>query len=169
MRNTRPCVAFALGALFAAAALAHDDHHPAKGRDHGTAAETAFGRPADPTKPARTILVEANDSYHFAPDAITVRQGEIVRFVVVNAGADTHEMVLGTMKALREHAKMMKKRGAKMEHEDEPSIAHVAPGNSGVIGWQFTRAGEFYFACLVDDHFERGMIGKVTVIPLGDH
>ena len=166
MKDTRQCVALALSALFAAAALAHDEHHQlAKGRDHGTAAETAFGRPADPTKPARTILVEANDSYRFAPDAISVRQGEVVRFVVVNAGADTHEMVLGTMKELREHAEMMKKQGARMEHEDEPSIAHVAPGNSGVIGWQFTKAGEFYFACLVDDHFERGMIGKVTVTP----
>lgn len=165
MKDTRQCVALALSALFAAAALAHNEHHQVTGRDHGTAAETAFGRPADPAKPARTILVEANDSYRFAPDAITVKQGEVVRFVVVNAGADTHEMVLGTLKELREHAKMMKKQGAKMEHEDEPSIAHVAPGNSGVIGWQFTRAGEFYFACLVDDHFERGMIGKVTVTP----
>src|SRR6185503_2605386 len=49
-------------------------------------------------------------------------------------------------------------------HHDEPYLVHVAPGNSGVIAWQFTKPGEFYFACLVDDHFERGMVGKVLVV-----
>src|SRR5262249_22973183 len=70
---------------------------------------------------------------------------------------------LGTMQDLKEHAAMMKKPGEKMHH-DAPNIAHVAPGNSGVIAWQFTKAGEVYFACLVDDHFEHGMVGKITVV-----
>jgi hypothetical protein len=43
-------------------------------------------------------------------------------------------------------------------------MVHVAPGNSGVMAWQFTEPGDFYFACLVDDHFERGMVGKITVV-----
>ena len=158
--------ALAVSALLALEAFAHDEHHKAPAQhDHSKAAETAFGRTADPKQAKRTILVEMNDEYRFVPAEITVTQGEIVRFVAVNAGADTHEMVLGTMKDLREHAEMMKKQGAKMEHHDAPNMAHVAPGNSGVIAWQFTQPGEFYFACLVDDHFERGMIGKVTVTP----
>jgi uncharacterized cupredoxin-like copper-binding protein len=33
------------------------------------------------------------------------------------------------------------------------------------MGWQFTRAGEFFYACLIPGHFEAGMVGKVTVTP----
>jgi uncharacterized cupredoxin-like copper-binding protein len=31
------------------------------------------------------------------------------------------------------------------------------------MGWQFTRAGEFYFGCLVPGHFEAGMVGTIKV------
>ena len=51
-----------------------------------------------------------------------------------------------------------------MEH-DEPHMAHVAPGKSGVMGWQFTQAGESFYGCLIPGHFDAGMIGKVTVKP----
>jgi Cu/Ag efflux protein CusF len=49
-----------------------------------------------------------------------------------------------------------------MEHADA-SMAHVKPGASGEMVWQFTHAGEFQFACLQPGHFEAGMVGKVTV------
>src|SRR5438093_316741 len=137
----------------------HD--HSSKGHAHSGGKETAFGRAADPTKASRTILVEMRDSNEFSPAEITVRQGEIVRFVAVNAGIEMHEMVLGTMQDLKDHAAMMKKH--RDMHHDEPHIAHVAPGNSGVIAWEFTKPGEFYFGCLVDDHFEKGMVGKIRV------
>ena len=41
----------------------------------------------------------------------------------------------------------------------------MAPGEQGVMGWQFTKGGEFCYGCLVPGHFEAGMIGKVTVTP----
>jgi uncharacterized cupredoxin-like copper-binding protein len=72
-----------------------------------------------------------------------------------------HEMVIGTMKELKEHAEQMKKF-PNMEH-DEPYMAHVAPGKSEEIIWQFTKAGEFDFACLIAGHFDAGMMGKINV------
>jgi len=45
----------------------------------------------------------------------------------------------------------------------EPGMAHVKPGATGEIVWQFTQAGEFQFACLIPGHFEAGMFGKVVV------
>ena len=72
-----------------------------------------------------------------------------------------HEFVLGTMKELKEHADMMKKHPG-MEH-DEPYMAHVAPGKTETITWQFTKPGTFNFGCLIAGHFEAGMIGKLTV------
>src|SRR5437867_7263577 len=145
-------VLFAIFAM-AASTWAHgaEPHHAEKGHDHSKAAETAFGRAADPVKSQRTIVVEMRDSFEFSPSEITVKAGEIVRFVAVNAGKHVHEMVLGTMKDLEEHKEAMKEHPS-MQH-DESHMAHVAPGKSGVIVWQFTQPGEFYFGCLVEDHF----------------
>ena len=66
------------------------------------------------------------DQMRFHPAEITVKRGEIVRFVPVNNGQVMHEMVLGTMDELKKHAEMMRKH-PEMEH-DEPHMAHVAPG-----------------------------------------
>ncbi len=149
----------AVAAVIAALSPAHGDE---KHHHHSKPQESAFGRPADAATARRTIVVEMRDSYEFSPSEITVKVGEILRFVAVNAGIETHEMVLGTMQDLRAHYEMMKQHRG-MQH-DEPHMAHVAPGNRGVIAWQFTQPGEVYFACLVDDHFDRGMIGKIRVV-----
>jgi uncharacterized cupredoxin-like copper-binding protein len=97
----------------------------------------------------------------FAPDTLEVKRGETVRFVVRNRGKLMHEMVIGTMDELKEHAALMKKF-PEMEH-DEPYMAHVQPGKSEEIVWLFNRAGEFNYACLAAGHFEAGMVGKLIV------
>jgi uncharacterized cupredoxin-like copper-binding protein len=148
--------------LYAGSALAHGEKpHAAKGVDYSKAEDTPFGRAADPKRAKRTIRVDMTDQMRFHPADVTVRRGEIVRFIPINKGQVMHEMVLGTMGELKKHAELMKKH-PEMEH-DEPHMAHVAPGKTGEMGWQFTKAGEFYYGCLIPGHFEAGMIGKVTV------
>ena len=143
-------------------ALGHGDKpNTAKGTDPADAEETAFGRAADPGKAARTVRIEMSDRMRYSPAEVTVKRGEIVRFVPVNEGHLTHEMVLGTMDELKEHAALMRKF-PKMEH-DEPNMAQVPSGKSGEMVWQFTRAGTFYYGCLQPGHFEAGMVGKVIV------
>ena len=123
--------------------------------------EKPFGREGDPKKVSRTVNVDMSDKMRFFPDSLTVKRGETVRFVVKNSGKAMHEMVIGTLAELKEHAELMKKHPG-MEH-DEPYMAHVAPGKTERIVWQFTRAGEFYYGCLIPGHFEAGMVGKVIV------
>ena len=125
---------------------------------HGSA--PSGGKAGDPAKVARTIEVVAIENA-FSLKSLDVRDGETVRFVVRNDGKVMHEMVIGTMKELREHAELMRKHPG-MEH-DEPYMAHVAPGKQGEIVWQFTKAGEFHYACLIPGHMEAGMIAKITV------
>jgi uncharacterized cupredoxin-like copper-binding protein len=144
------------------AALAHGDAHKSGKAAAQPMVETEFGRTGDPKRVARTLRFGMSDKMRFEPGDITVKQGETIRFVVTNRGALMHEMVIGTMKDLREHAELMKKHPG-MEH-DEPYMAHVAPGKTGEIVWQFTRAGEFNYACLVAGHFEAGMIGQIRVV-----
>jgi uncharacterized cupredoxin-like copper-binding protein len=143
-----------------AAAFAHGTTH-GKSPSAQPMVETSFGRTGDPRKAARTIRVDMADTMRFTPGAITVKRGATVRFVVTNSGKVMHEMVIGTSQALSEHAELMKKHPG-MEH-DEPYMAHVAPGKSAEIVWQFTQTGDFLYGCLVPGHFEAGMIGKIAV------
>jgi uncharacterized cupredoxin-like copper-binding protein len=104
-----------------------------------------------------------SDAMRFSPAELVVKPGETVRFRLKNSGKVMHEMVLGTMQDLKEHAEMMQKHPG-MEH-DEPYMVHVAPGKTRTLVWQFTNAGEFHYGCLIPGHFEAGMVGKVRVAP----
>ena len=149
-------------ACFAGSALAHGDSpHGKKAARAISAEEQVFGREGDPRKASRTVRVGMADSMQFSPAELTVMRGETVRFLVTNNGKVMHEMVIGTMKALKEHAEQMKKHPT-MEH-DEPYAAHVAPRKSETMVWQFTKPGEFHFGCLVPGHFEAGMVGRIVV------
>lgn len=146
--------------LLPGAAWAHGEGKTDTPRKISTA-EKPFGREGDPKKFTRTIRVAMADTMRYSPMQITVKRGETVRFVAQNAGKVMHEMVLGTMPELQEHFELMKQFPG-MEH-DEPHMTHVKPGKSAQMVWQFTKAGEFYYGCLVPGHFEAGMIGRVIV------
>lgn len=154
--------AIAVSLVSATGARAHDDkHHEKKEERQADGHAAAIGKPGDPGKVTRSVEVEMNDTMRFKPDRIRVKQGETIRFIVRNAGKVKHEMVLGTIKELKEHAGMMRKF-PEMKHAD-PNQVSVEPGMTGELVWQFTRAGTFDFACLVPGHFESGMVGKVLV------
>lgn len=165
MRKVKPLAAAVTAALLLSivpAAFGHGDSgHAKKAVDYSKAEEMAFGRAGNPAKAARTIDVGMDDTMHFTPGDLVVKRGETVRFTVHNDGKVMHEMVIGTMKELKEHSELMKKFPG-MEH-DEPYMAHVAPGKRGELVWQFTRAGEFHYACLIPGHLEAGMIAKIVV------
>jgi len=148
--------------LIAGSVWAHgDSKDPGRSAQPISAEKKTFGLPGDPTKVLRTIYIDMRDEMEFLPNGLRLKTGDTVRFEVRNTGKVMHELVLGTMEELKAHAQMMRKHPG-MEH-DEPYMAHVAPGKAETIVWQFTRAGEFYYGCLVPGHFEAGMIGKVVV------
>ena len=109
----------------------------------------------------RMQFVAASVAARSMPGDIVIKRGQTVRFLVRNEGQVMHEMVIGRMQELKEHAELMR-RFPEMEH-DEPYMAHVAPGKEAEIVWQFTRAGEFHYACLIPGHMEAGMIARITV------
>jgi len=122
-------------------------------KDWGIAAEAKAAR--------RTVVVRMKDTMRFAPDVIDVKLNETVRFDIRNDGRMLHEMVIGTVKELEDHAALMLKF-PNMEH-DEPYMAHVSAGKRGAIVWTFNRPGEFEFACLVAGHYQAGMKGRIFV------
>ena len=144
-----------------------DHHESMHGMMHGKSEgghadhDEAAGKPGDSNKVSRSVEVTMSDDMRFTPSKINVKRGETVKFVVKNAGQIKHEMVIGSMAELKEHAEMMRKMPG-MEHADSNQMS-VDPGKSGELVWQFTKAGSFEFACLQPGHFEAGMVGKVVV------
>jgi uncharacterized cupredoxin-like copper-binding protein len=120
----------------------------------------AAGQPGDARKPARTVEIEMSEMA-YTPSRIEVKRGEQIRFVVRNAGKEDHEFLLATTEENLKHAEVMKKH-PHMEHDD-PNGVRLAPNKSAEILWKFTKAGTFEYSCLIPDHRDYGMIGRVTV------
>ena len=155
-------VAFISALAFSGLAAAHGTaSHKAAEKKPISTEEKPFGREGDPSRVTRTIKVDMSDRMRFSPAELRVRPGETIRFEVRNSGKTMHEMVLGTMQDLKEHAELMRRHPG-MEH-DEPHMAHVAPGKTERIVWQFSKPGEFHYGCLIPGHFEAGMVGRIVV------
>ena len=160
--TTRRSALVALIAWAAGSALAHGDAPQAHKKPAAVKKEQKdWGIAGDAKAVMRKIEIGMSDKMRFTPDRIEVRQGETVRLVHRNGGKLLHEFVLGTKQELEAHAALMLKFPT-MEH-DEPYMAHVGPGKTGEIIWNFNRAGEFDFACLIPGHYQAGMVGKVVV------
>jgi uncharacterized cupredoxin-like copper-binding protein len=160
MKKTFSILVLGVLPAMAQAAGNHDGGHDMAGM-HKDMHVSMAGKPGDPVRAGRTVEVTMDDTMRFTPDQIKVKAGETVRFFVRNAGKLQHEMVIGTLEALKEHATMMRGNPA-MKHA-EPNMTSVPAGRVGGIVWQFDKPGTVYFACLVPGHFEAGMVGKLEV------
>lgn len=134
---------------------------PAIALAHGPEAHSPVGEPGKASAVTRTVEVKMSDTMRFHPEKIAVKRGETVRFVVRNDGLEPHEFMLGEIKALQEHAEVMRKHPT-MVH-DEPNAITVNPSQTGELIWRFTTSGRVDFACLIPGHFEKGMKGDIRV------
>lgn len=165
MKRRHIVTAGALSALFAPFAHAHEQKAHTATAAPAKKEQKPWGIAGDSKNVKRTISIAMTDDMRFNPNRITVKQGEVVKFVVKNQGKMLHEFVIGTKKELDEHAALMLKF-PNMEH-DEPYMTHVQPGATGQVIWHFNRPGEFDFACLIAGHYQAGMVGKIKVNPAG--
>ena len=135
-------------------AFASDDHagghdHDMSGmhqEQHGDTQTSLTGKPGDPAKVSRTIKVTME---------------ETIRFYIQNADKVPHEMVIGSMEEMKEHAEMMRKM-PDMKHV-EPNMITVTPGKRSGLVWQFDEAVTVNFAYLNPGQMEAGMTAKVEV------
>jgi uncharacterized cupredoxin-like copper-binding protein len=149
--NKITTIGIALVALAVAPATGHEQHR------HET---YSAGEPGNAKKPSRTIEVTMSEM-EFTPSRIEVKRGEQIRFIVRNVGKEDHEFLLASTEDNLKHAEAMKKN-PKMEHDD-PNGVRLAPKKSAEVLWKFTKAGTFEYACLIPDHRDYGMIGRITV------
>ena len=173
----------AIAAFLAIAAASLSPYALADGsHGHGGGAGQ-IGAPGKPGDVTRTIEVTMYDNY-YEPEAISLKEGETVRFVVTNAGAFVHEFNIATGAMHAAHApemQMMVEHGvlepdrinreaarhmqATMGHgmHDEPNSLLLEPGQSGEIVWAFPDHTELEFACNVPGHYASGMVGDISL------
>lgn len=149
------------------------------GGGHGES--TAAGEPGKAAEVSRTIEIGMFDNY-YEPEAIDLKSGETIRFVVRNQGQLVHEFNIGTpdmhsahqgeMVMMVQHGALLPDRidhekmamdmgdGKTMEHNDPNSVL-LEPGKSAEVIWKFAKAGELEFACNVPGHYAAGMVGTI--------
>lgn len=144
----------------AIAAGSHGHQHDVQDSHHQEATHNV-GQPGKADDVSRTIEIDMSDNMRFSPDNIKVQAGETIRFKVTNSGKLAHELVIGDMATLLEHAEMMRNM-PDMAHEESNMISLEA-AEQGELLWKFTDAGNVDFACLLPGHMEAGMKGQLAV------
>jgi uncharacterized cupredoxin-like copper-binding protein len=118
--------------------------------------------PPDPGEPGfvagtkakpRIINIAVTDLLLFEPNALTVQQGETIKFRVTNTGKAEHEFKVGPM------------NDAFADLASTPEVAGITPGSTKELTYTFSGTGPYAFACHAPGHFENGMFGFVNVIP----
>ena len=87
--------------FLALTAMAAGNHAGGHADSHGSV--DAVGKPGVAANVSRTVNVDMTDDMRFHSALIDVKQGETIRFVAKNSGKVKHEMVLGSMKDLKDH------------------------------------------------------------------
>ena len=162
-------VASALAVLTAASAFAAPGH-----------GAKPYGQAAPAAQAKRTITITMKDSLN-EPKSVTVKAGEVVRFVIVNKGELLPEFALGRPQDHVEHQKMMAMmmdhgmitataidhKKMKMDHGDgahmhgpESGSVLVEPGKRAELTWKFAQTATLQFACTIPGHYELGMVGE---------
>lgn len=124
----------------------------------GGRSDVGSGTEQDP----RTIEITALDDPAYDPPSIEVGVGETVRFVVTNTGEADHEFIVGDTEM-----QQMAEEQAAMEglHGHAEAMASLAlePGETAETVVTFDAAGELLYACHIENHYEGGMVGTITI------
>lgn len=159
----KKCVVFLLATvLTATAAVAGVSGHGAGHSSHADHMDVGMpGKFGDVKRTVKVIMNETDDGEMlFSPSAMTFKQGETIRFMVVNEGELDHEFILDTKERNAIHKEVMSEQ---METHNTPNAVTLEPGDRGEVIWNFTNDGTFEFACLIPGHYESGMYGEVKI------
>ena len=106
----------------------------------------------------RTVELTVHHS-RFSLDALHVRPGETIRFVLRNTDPIPHELSVGDQSLQDVH-----EAGTESHHGDRPGEVSVAPGATAVTTYRFGAAGgRLLFGCHLPGHWDYGMRGMITV------
>lgn len=125
------------------------------------AGEAAVDDPAAPL-----VVAVRLGEFFFAPKALEVPAGRLVRFEVSNPGVVPHELLIGDRHVQDDAEKQMAKGGnssASHSHGTDVPSLYLEAGERGVLEVTFDEPGELLVGCHVPGHWAAGMRGTLTV------
>lgn len=151
--------------VFASGSHSGDDEHNNRNLNgHNNEHDSSIGEPTTYAAGNRQIDVYLKDSMQFAfnPALTSLKAGEPVTFMVINAGNIPHEFSIGTSEEQQSHMVMMKNM-PNMMHHDKATVS-LAPGEHAEINWVFTGEEQVLFSCNIPGQFEAGMHHEVDIL-----
>ncbi len=126
--------------------------------------EITFGEAGKAGDVDRTITVNMQDTAYDLKN-LTVKNGETIRFIIVNKDETEHEFTLGPADVqAADRADMAKNADAGKSMEMAvPYAVSVGDLETKELIWKFKGPGEIEFDCNVPGHYEAGMTGKITI------
>jgi uncharacterized cupredoxin-like copper-binding protein len=128
----------------------------------------AFGQPAAAEEASRTIHVDASDKMQLQFDAMDIRAGEVVKFIVHNRGQARHEFSIGDEAFGRQHLSAMRQQMSGMAHQHHAgNVLSLEGGQTGTMVWRFAagKGKTVLFACYIPGHFQAGMYRRHVLLP----
>ncbi len=126
----------------------------------------SFGQPSEARLAQRTVAITMEDM-SFEPKVVTVKPGEIVRFVIANSSAIDHEFTIGDKTSQQAHrlemAAMAKIPGMGSMHHHDANAVSVSAHETKEVTWKFGQAAQLEYDCNIPGHFEAGMTGALIV------
>lgn len=126
----------------------------------------SFGEPSEARLAQRTVAITMTEM-SFEPKILTVKPGEIVRFVITNSSDVDHEFTLGDKATQQAHRKemavMVTMPGMPPMHHHEANAVSVRAHESKEMTWKFGPAAQLEYDCNIPGHFEAGMTGALIV------
>jgi uncharacterized cupredoxin-like copper-binding protein len=153
-----------VSAAWAPSVFARD---PGEEHDHhagGVESKFSFGEPGVLSKVGRVVAIVMRET-SFEPNALDVKAGETIRFVVTNKSAIDHDFTLGDAATQSAHRKEMAEavESGGAHHHHEANAITVKASETRQLIWTFTKPGRVEFDCNVPGHFEAGMGGVILV------
>ncbi|SMY33927.1 hypothetical protein PMAL9190_01386 [Photobacterium malacitanum] len=124
---------------------------------------SAVGMPAKGAKPDKVVHVILSDdnTITFKKD-VQIESNDVVQFVIMNTGKNTHSFTIGSAEEQRKHRQMMANMGDNHDHDTGSSVT-VAPGKAKQILWHFHGDKNVVLSCNMQGHSEAGMTKTLTL------
>ncbi len=129
---------------------------------HAHSMGSLAGEPGKEENVSRVIQVRADDSMRFTHEPFNIKDGETIKFVVINKGAVPHEFAIGTKDENMEHGKMMM-NNPNMHHGPGGNAITIKPGETQELIWTFENAWQIEAACNIPGHYQAGMHSPIKI------
>jgi len=124
----------------------------------GSSANAGEGTNDSATTGPMMVRVTLSD-WQITMSRTSIPAGRRVSFIISNAGAVEHEMVLEPSGSDDQPYQLTGVDGTKFESE----VESIHPGSTVSVTWQLPGKGRYQLACHVPGHFQRGMVSQFTV------